>query len=105
MEERRRIGAMGGTQKGINARKRKALREVLEAALNEPSAADGNMTRMEYLVAKCLDNHRKGRLNFGDLKILQDILGESATNINLNADAPVLMVSPEAAAKLAKPKE
>lgn len=61
--------------RSVEARKRnKTLRETLLAALMEDGG--GGKTRLEHLVLKAMDNHRKGRLTFHDLKDLAGVLGE-----------------------------
>lgn len=73
-----------------NAEKRKALRDLLISELGKDSG--GGMTKAEWLVAKCLDNHAKGKLTFKDLKYLQDLLGESVQNINLTSEGAGLII-------------
>lgn len=66
--------------RSVEARKRnKTLRETLLAALMEDGG--GGKTRLEHLVLKAMDNHRKGRLTFRDLKDLAAILGEDVLRI------------------------
>ena len=66
--------------RSVEARKRnKTLRETLLAALMEDGG--GGKTRLEHLVLKAMDNHRKGRLTFHDLKDLAFVLGEAELGI------------------------
>ena len=66
--------------RSAEARKRnKTLREALLAALQEDGG--GGKTRLEHLVLKAMDNHRKGRLTFRDLKDLAFVLGEAELGI------------------------
>lgn len=60
-------------------RRNKTLRETLLAALQEDGG--GGKTRLEHLVLKAMDNHRKGRLTFHDLKDLAFVLGEAELGI------------------------
>jgi hypothetical protein len=60
-------------------RRNKTLRETLLAALMEDGG--GGKTRLEHLVLKAMDNHRKGRLTFHDLKDLAFVLGEAELGI------------------------
>lgn len=75
--------------RSVEARKRnKTLRETLLAALMEDGG--GGKTRLEHLVLKAMDNHRKGRLTFHDLKDLAAILGENV--LKVETDGPKLLV-------------
>ena len=66
--------------RSAEARKRnRTLREATLAALQEDGG--GGKTRLEHLVLKAMDNHRKGRLTFRDLKDLAAILGEDVLRI------------------------
>ena len=66
--------------RSVESRKRnKTLREALLAALQEDGG--GGKTRLEHLVLKAMDNHRKGRLTFHDLKDLAFVLGEAELGI------------------------
>ena len=66
--------------RSAEARKRnKTLREALLAALQEDGG--GGKTRLEHLVLKAMDNHRKGKLTFHDLKDLAFVLGEAELGI------------------------
>ena len=66
--------------RSVESRKRnKTLRETLLAALMEDGG--GGKTRLEHLVLKAMDNHRKGRLTFHDLKDLAFVLGEAELGI------------------------
>lgn len=66
--------------RSVEARRRnKTLRETLLAALMEDGG--GGKTRLEHLVLKAMDNHRKGRLTFHDLKDLAFVLGEAELGI------------------------
>lgn len=66
--------------RSVESRKRnKTLRETMRAALMEDGG--GGKTRLEHLVLKAMDNHRKGRLTFHDLKDLAFVLGEAELGI------------------------
>ena len=66
--------------RSVESRKRnKTLRETLLAALQEDGG--GGKTRLEHLVLKAMDNHRKGKLTFHDLKDLAFVLGEAELGI------------------------
>ena len=77
----------------------RTLRETMLAALAEDGG--GGLTRMEHLVRKAMDNHRKGKLTFRDLKDLAAVLGEGT--INVKTDGPAIVpMTPEAIEALSK---
>ena len=86
--------------RSVEARRRnKTLREATLAALQEDGG--GGKTRLEHLVLKAMDNHRKGKLTFRDLKDLAAILGEQT--INVKTDGPqIVPMPPEAIEALGK---
>lgn len=62
------------------SRKRnRTLRETLLAALQEDGGE--GMTKMEILVRQAMNNHKKGKLTFRDLKDLSFVLGEAELGI------------------------
>ena len=50
---------------------------------------------MEHLVRKAMENHRKGKLTFRDLKDLSAVLGENV--LKIEQDGPGLVIVPESA--------
>lgn len=82
------------------ARKRnRTLRETLLAALQEDGGE--GMTKMEILVRQAMNNHKKGKLTFHDLKDLASVLGEQT--INVKTDGPqIVPMPPEAIEALGK---
>lgn len=100
-EEAREIGRKGGIASG-KARKEKAtLRAVLMEELDHVDEASG-LTRRQLLIKKAMANHAKGKLSFKDLKDLADLLGESIQNVNVQTDAPIVAMTPEAIHALGK---
>jgi hypothetical protein len=100
-EEAREIGRKGGIASG-KARKEKAtLRAVLLEELDHVDEASG-LTRRQLLIKKAMANHAKGKLSFKDLKDLADLLGESIQNVNVQTDAPIVAMTPEAIQALGK---
>ena len=77
----------------------RTLRETMLAALSEDGG--GGVTRMEHLVRKAMENHRKGKLTFHDLKDLAAVLGEGTLNVKTDGPAIVPM-TPEAIEALSK---
>ena len=66
--------------RSVESRKRnKTLRETLLAALQEDGGE--GMTKMEILVRQAMNNHKKGKLTFRDLKDLSFVLGEAELGI------------------------
>ena len=67
-------------QRSAASRKRnRTLRETLLAALQEDGGE--GMTKMEILVRQAMNNHKKGKLTFHDLKDLAFVLGEAELGI------------------------
>lgn len=82
------------------ARKRnRTLREALLEALQEDGG--GGYTKLDILARKAMENHRKGKLSFRDLKDLAAVLGEQT--INVKTDGPqIVPMPPEAIEALGK---
>lgn len=67
-------------KRSVESRKvNRTLRETMLAALNEDGG--GGMTRLEHLARKAMENHRKGKLTFKDMKDLASILGEDTMTV------------------------
>lgn len=92
------IARQGGKASGESRRKHKAIRELLLAELRK--VGPNGLTKEEYLVAKALDNHAKGKLTFKDLQNLQQLLGEASLNLNLKANGFHIEVSETTARKM-----
>lgn len=84
-----------GKKSGESRRRHRELRELLIRELTRVGA--NGMTKEEYLVAKVLENHARGKLTFKDMKDLQDLLGESSLNVNVKSEGFHIEVSPEVA--------
>ena len=84
-------GAKGTAVREQNRRERETLAEVLKKQLQQKAAQGSEMTKMEYLVAKALDNHSKGALTLKDLTSLQKLLGEDTLNINTNGPQMIVV--------------
>lgn len=72
-------------------RENRTIAEVLRRQLAEKAASGSPMTKMEYLVAKALENHSKGALSLKDLTYLQRLLGEDVLNINTNGPQVIVV--------------
>lgn len=73
---------------------RKTLREALLAELERKVKAGESMSKLEYLVAKAIENHAKGALTFRDLTALADLLGEK--ELTINHRGPLVITKDEA---------
>ena len=86
--------------RSVAARKEKrTLADVLRNELEKKAASGSEMTKMEYLVAKALENHSRGHLSLKDLTYLQRLLGEDT--LNIKTDGPQLVVVSEKSIKAA----
>lgn len=77
----------------------RTIADVLRRQLMEKAASGSPMTKLEYLVAKALENHSRGSLSLKDLTYLQRLLGEDVLNINTNG--PQIVVVSEKSIKAA----
>lgn len=100
-EEAAKNGRKGGLASGAARRERATLRAVLMEELDHVDEASG-LTRRQLLIKKAMANHAKGKLSFKDLKDLADLLGESIQNVNVQTDAPIVAMTPEAIQALGK---
>jgi hypothetical protein len=98
-DEARESGRKGGIASGVSRRKHKAIRELLLAELRK--VGPNGLTKEEYLVAKALENHAKGKLTFKDLQDLQQLLGEAVEKHEMNVQGRVEYV-PEGVDELIK---
>lgn len=92
-------GRKGGVASGVSRRKHKAIRELLLSELRK--VGPNGLTKEEYLVAKALENHAKGKLTFKDLQDLQQLLGEAVEKHEMNVQGRVEYV-PEGVDELIK---
>lgn len=75
------------------------LAECLRRQLAQKAASGSPMTKLEFLVAKALENHSKGSLSLKDLTYLQRLLGEDV--LNIKTDGPQVIVVSEKSVKAA----
>ena len=92
-------GAKGVAVREERKKERQTLADVLRKQLEEKAADGSELTKLEYLVARTLQNHSKGTLSLKDLTYLQKLLGEDTLNINTNG--PQIIVVSAAAVKSA----
>ena len=84
----------------------RTLTEVLKKQLQEKAADGSQLTKLEFLIAKALQNHSKGTLTLKDLTYLQKLLGEDTLNINTNGPQMIVVsaAAVQSANKWAKKK-
>ena len=92
-------GAKGTAVREERKKERQTLADVLRNELQKKAASGSEMTKMEYLVAKALENHSRGHLSLKDLTYLQRLLGEDT--LNIKTDGPQLVVVSEKSIKAA----
>lgn len=86
-------------KRSILARKEHTtLRETVRAILREDGGS--GMTKQEHLVRKAMENHRKGKLTFQDLKVLSSILGEDVLTVHTPDAMQVVVRNQEEADKI-----
>lgn len=99
-ESAREYQARSAVARKENRRERETLAEVLKKQLQEKAVAGSPMTKLEYLVAKALDNHSRGSLTIKDLTYLQKLLGEDV--LNIKTDGPQVVVVSEKSIRAAE---
>lgn len=65
--------------------RKKTFAEVLRSELDKPISDGSDMTKREFLAARCVIN-LKDDITPKDLKILCEILGELDINVNVNGE-------------------
>jgi len=90
-----------------NRKERQTIAEVMRRQLEEKVSDGSQLTKLEYLVAKTLQNHSKGTLSLKDLTYLQKLLGEDTININTNGPQIIVVsaAAVQSANKWAKKKD
>lgn len=85
-ETAREMQARGVVKRRENKERRKALRELLLDELTKPIKDGSEVTKLEWLIAKAIDNTRND-VNLSNLQQLQDLLGEKQVNNIVNITA------------------
>ena len=93
-------GARGVAVREQRKKERQTLADVLRQELQKKAASGSEMTKMEYLVAKALENHSRGSLSLKDLTYMQRLLGEDT--LNIKTDGPQVVVVSEKSVQAAK---
>lgn len=86
-ENAREMQKKSQQKKAENAERRRLLREVLADELAKPISKDSTMTKLEWLVMKMVQNV-KDEIKPQDLKLMQDMLGESSLKVEMNTRKP-----------------
>lgn len=92
------VGQAGAAASTRAKRERKTLAQTLREELDKMASPEGTMTKLEYIVAKCLQNLANGKCAPKDLKTLSEVLGEFKQNINLDGDGMHIIVRDSAEA-------
>lgn len=86
-ENAKEMQERGARKRAENAERRRLLREVLAEELAKPISKDSTMTKLEWLVMKMVQNV-KDEIKPQDLKLMQDMLGESSLKVEMNTRKP-----------------
>ena len=79
-EWRKEVARRGGVASGESRRRRKSVKEALEAMLEEPAAAGSQMSRLDAIVVRTL-KRMYDNPTMRELKILAEVLGELKINL------------------------
>lgn len=85
-ENAREMQARSVEKRNENTAKRKAMREILLDELTKPVKEGSEITKLEWLIMKAIDNTRDD-VNLTNLQQLQELLGEKQVNNIVNITA------------------
>lgn len=71
------------------------LADTVRRALEKKASSGSDMTRLEYLAEKAINNHATGEMTFKDLRDLQKILGEDVKTIDFGDGIKIVVESQE----------
>lgn len=80
----REMQARGTKVRKENTARRKAVAHVLSDLLSKPVSEGSKVTKLEWLVARAIDNTRDD-VALSDLLKIQELLGEKQMTYNFNA--------------------
>lgn len=80
----REMQARGTKVRKENAARRKAVAHVLSDILSKPVSEGSKVTKLEWLVARAIENTRDD-VALSDLLKIQELLGEKQMTYNFNA--------------------
>lgn len=83
-ENAREMQARGTEVRKENTKRRKAVAHVLSDLLSKPVSEGSKVTKLEWLVARAIDNTRDD-VELSDLLKIQELLGEKQMTYNFNA--------------------
>ena len=81
-ENAREMQARAAVAHKENTAKRKAVAQVLSELLSKPVSEGSRVTKLEWLVAKAIDNTRDN-VALADLLKIQELLGEKQMTYNI----------------------
>ena len=83
-ENAREMQARGAEARKENTARRKAVAHVLSDLLSKPVSEGSKVTKLEWLVARAIENTRDD-VALSDLLKIQELLGEKQMTYNFNA--------------------
>ena len=86
-ENAREMQARGAASRKVNTARRKAVAHVLADLLSKPVSEGSKVTKLEWLVARAIDNTRDD-VGLSDLLKIQELLGEKQMTFNFESRKP-----------------
>lgn len=86
-ENAREMQARGTKVRKENTARRKAVAHVLADLLSKPVSEGSKVTKLEWLVARAIDNTRDD-VGLSDLLKIQELLGEKQMTFNFESRKP-----------------
>lgn len=83
----REMQARGTKVRKENTKRRKAVAHVLSELLSKPVSEGSKVTKLEWLVARAIDNTRDD-VGLSDLLKIQELLGEKQMTFNFEKRKP-----------------
>ena len=101
-EEKRTIAQQGGIASGEMRRQRKQIATVVLDILSERASAGSDVTKLEAIARKTIQNLYSTNPTVGDLLELQKLIGESVLKVDVSGSNVVINITQENADKLDK---
>ena len=86
-ENAREMQARSAVSQKENTARRKAVAHILSDLLSKPVSEGSKVTKLEWLVAKAIDNTRED-VELSDLLKIQELLGEKQMTFNFENRKP-----------------
>ena len=83
-ENAKEMQERGAKKRAENAERRRLIRDILASELSKPISKESEITKAEYIIMRMVSN-LKDDVKPSDVKTLQDIMGESVTNLNVSS--------------------